>query len=243
MIRYDRRDTVAHVTLDRPEKKNALTMAGLRALREAFDRAEREARVVVLHGAGDAFCAGDDIASLADLGDGTDPAALATRLYEALFGAEQLSIPVVAAVDGIAYGGGFELVAAADLAVATDDATFALPETRIGAYPPYAVARIGQLCGRKRLLELVLTGEPVDAETALDWGLLNRVVPAADLDEAVATYVDAIHESPAPAVALAKRYVRAATAASGERDRVVEGFTAVAEEPACLDAARAFLAE
>lgn len=243
MIRYDRRDTVAHVTLDRPEKKNALTMAGLRDLSEAFDRAEREARVVVLHGAGDGFCAGDDIASLASLGDETEPAALAARLYEALFGAEQLSVPVIAAVDGVAYGGGFELVAAADLAVATEDATFALPETRIGAYPPYAVARIGQLCGRKRLLELVLTGEPVDAETALDWGLLNRVVPAADLDRTVATYVDAIHESPTEAVALAKRYVHAATAASGERDRVVEGFTALAEEPACLDAARAFLEE
>lgn len=241
MLRYDRRDTVAHVTLDRPEKQNALTMAGLRDLSEAFDRAEREARVLVLHGAGDAFCAGDDIASLAELGDGTDPETLATRLYEALFGAEQLSIPVVAAVDGVAYGGGFELVAAADLAVATQDATFALPETRIGAYPPYAVARIGQLCGRKRLLELLLTGEPVDADTALDWGLLNRVVPPADLDEAVATYVDAVHESPAPAVALAKRYVHAAIAAGGERDRVVEGFTALAEEPACLDAARAFL--
>lgn len=243
MLRYDLRDTVAHVTLDRPEKKNALTMDGLDALAAAFDRAEREARVLVLHGAGDAFCAGDDIASLATLGDGTDPEALATRLYEALFGAERLSIPVVAAVDGIAYGGGFELVAAADLAVATEGSTFALPETRIGAYPPYAVARAAETCGKKRLLELVLTGEPVEAGTALDWGLLNRVVPAGELDRAVATYVDAIHESPAPAVALAKRYVHAATAAAGERERVVEGFGTIAEEPACLDAARAFLAE
>ena len=241
MLRYDLQDTVAHVTLDRPEKKNALTLEGLRELREAFDRAEREARVIVLRGAGDAFCAGDDIASIATLGDETDPETLATRLYEALFGAEQCSVPVVAAVDGLAYGGGFELVAAADLAVATDDATFALPETHIGAYPPYAVARIAELCGKKRLFELVVTGEPVDADTAREWGLVNRVVGAEDLDAAVAAYVEAVHDSPAAAVALAKRYVHAAVAANAERERVVEGFTAVAAEPACLDAARAFL--
>lgn len=241
MIRYELQNTVAHVTLDRPEKKNALTMAGLRDLHAAFTRAEQDARVVVLRGAGDAFCAGDDIASIATLGDDTDPERLATRLYDALFGAEQLSIPVVVVVDGLAYGGGFELVAAADLAIATDEATFALPETHIGAYPPYAVARIAELCGKKRLLELVLTGEPVDADTALDWGLVNRVVPADDLDAAVATYVDAVHDSPAEAVALAKRYVHVATAASDERERVVEGFTAVSEESACLDAAREFL--
>lgn len=241
MIRYDLQDTVAHVTLDRPEKKNALTLDGLRDLSAAFERAESEARVLVLHGAGDAFCAGDDIATIARLGGDTDPDVLATRLYEALFGAERLSIPVVAAVDGLAYGGGFELVAAADLAVATRAATFALPETHIGAYPPYAVARVAELCGKKRLVELVVTGESVDADTALDWGLVNRVVPADELDAAVAEYVDAVHDSPAESLALAKRYAHAAMAASDERDRVVEGFTAVADEPACLDAARGFL--
>ncbi|MFB6205975.1 MAG: enoyl-CoA hydratase/isomerase family protein [Haloglomus sp.] len=243
MIRYDLRDGVAHVTLDRPEKKNALTMAGLADLHEAFTRAEADeaARVVVLGGAGDAFCAGDDIASLATLGEETDPEELATRLYDALFAPERLSVPVVAAVDGLAYGGGFELAAAADLAVATDDATFALPETHIGAYPPYAVARIGAICGKKRLLDLVLTGDPVDADTARDWGLVNRVVPPAELDEAVADYVDAVDDAPAEALGLAKRYVHAAMAADDERERIVEGFDSVADEPACLEAARAFL--
>lgn len=245
MIRYDLRDGVAHVTLDRPEKRNALTMNGLADLRAAFDRAgdDPAVRVVVLDGAGEAFCAGDDLSSIATLGEGTDPERLATRLYEALFAAERLPVPVVAAVDGLAYGGGFELVAAADLAVATDGASFALPETHIGAYPPYAVARIGAICGKKRLLELVLTGEPVDADTALDWGLVNRVVPAGTLDEAVADYVDAITEAPAEAVGLAKRYTHAALAGDGrqERERVREGFAAVADAPACLDAARAFL--
>jgi enoyl-CoA hydratase/carnithine racemase len=241
MIRYDLQDTVAHVTLDRPKKKNALTLDGLRDLHEAFERAEREARVVVLRGAGDAFCAGDDIASIATLGDETDPETLGSRLYDALFGAETLSVPVIAAVDGLAYGGGFELVAAADLAVATDDATFALPETHIGAYPPYAVARVAELCGKKRLLELVVTGDPVDAETAREWGLVNRVVEPGALDAAVAAYVDAVHDSPAASLALAKRYALAGMAARDERDRVVEGFTALSTEPACLDAAQEFL--
>lgn len=241
MIRYDCPEDVAYVRLDRPEKYNALTLDGLADLAAAFDRADEEARAVVLRGAGDAFCAGDDVASLAGLGDDVDPARLGGLLYEALFAPERVGVPVVAAVDGLAYGGGFELVAGADLAVATPDATFALPETRVGAYPPYAVARLTSLCGRKRLLELLLTGDPVDADTALEWGLLNRVVAADELDAAVGTYLDAVRSAPPTAVRLAKRYVRAGLAAPGERQRVVGGFARVAADEACLAAAQAFL--
>lgn len=132
---------------------------------------------------------------------------------------------------------------AADLAVATDDASFALPETHIGAYPPYAAARIGAICGKKRLLELVLTGDPVDADRALEWGLINRVVSPAALDETVTDYVDAITEAPAAATGLAKRYVHAALAADSQQEHewIREGFDSLADEPACLEAARVFL--
>ncbi|SHH34830.1 enoyl-CoA hydratase/isomerase family protein [Halobaculum gomorrense] len=241
MIRYDLTGEVATVTFDRPEKRNALTLEGLAEFRDALDRGAEEARAVVLRGAGDAFCAGDDIASVAGLGDEVAPATLATRLYDALFGPERVEVPVIAAVDGPAYGGGFEIVAAADLAVATADATFALPEASIGAYPPYAVARVGEACGRKRLLELALTGDPVDAGTAAEWGLLNRVVGEGDFDDAVSDLTEAVCAAPAPAVALVKRYVRAAAADPDERARLVEGFSAVADEPECLAAAERFL--
>ncbi|MXR42674.1 enoyl-CoA hydratase [Halobaculum sp. WSA2] len=243
MIRYDLDGEIATVTFDRPEKRNALTLDGLAEFREALDRGAEEARAIVLRGAGEAFCAGDDIASVAGLGDDVAPGTLATRLYDALFGPEQVEVPVIAAVDGPAYGGGFEVVAAADLAVASADATFALPEATIGAYPPYAVARVGEACGRKRLLELALTGEPIDAATAREWGLCNRVVDDGELDGAVTELTEAVCTSPAPSVALVKRYVRAASADPDERARLVEGFSAVADEPDCLAAAERFLSE
>ncbi len=230
------------MTFDRPEKRNALTLDGLRSFREALDRGAEEARAVVIRGAGPAFCAGDDIASIAGLGDDVAPGTLATRLYDALFGPEQVEVPVIAAVDGPAYGGGFEIVAAADLAVATADSTFALPEATIGAYPPYAVARVGEACGRKRLLELALTGDPIDAATAAEWGLCNRVVDDGGLDDAVDELTDAVCAVPEPAVSLVKRYVRAASADPDERARLVEGFSAVAAEPDCLAAAERFVA-
>ncbi|WP_254537138.1 enoyl-CoA hydratase/isomerase family protein [Halomarina litorea] len=241
MIRYDLDDRTAWVTLDRPEKKNALDLQGWRDLAAALDRAAEEACVAVLAGAGDAFCAGDDIATLAALDTEADVRALADCLAEGLYGVETCGVPVVAAVDGLAYGGGFELVAAADLAVASEAATFALPETRIGAFPPYAVSRIGALCGKKRLLELALTGDPIDADTAHDWGLVNRVVPDEDLPGAVADLVDSITASPAPATRLAKEYATLALSQHGERDRVHGGFARVATSEACRDAARAFL--
>lgn len=240
MIRYDLRGEAAWVTLDRPGKKNALHLDGWRDLIGALSRAGEEARVAVLAGAGDAFCAGDDVATLASLESADDVEALSGRLYEGLFGIEALPVPVIAAVDGLAYGGGFELVAAADLAVATPAATFALPETRVGAYPPYAAARIGALCGKKRLMELALTGEPIEAERAREWGLLNRVVPEEGLADAVADLVDAIVESPARATRLAKQSAHAGMAAAGERERVRGGFAQVAADEECRAAARAF---
>lgn len=250
-IDYDLRDgsETAWITIDRPEKRNALDLAGWRALRAAVDRASEEARVAVLAGAGEAFCAGDDIATVAGLEDERDVAALADCLHDGLYGVERAPIPVVAAVDGPAYGGGFELVAAADLAVATDDATFALPETTIGAYPPYAADRIGAICGRKRLMELALTGDPVDAATAREWGLVNRVVEGGnedgdgdgDLAAAVADLVERILDAPAPATRLAKAAVARSLADGGERDRIAGGFARVATSEDCRAAAEAFL--
>lgn len=241
MIRYDERNEAAWITIDRPEKKNAITNDGWRQLIEALEKAESAARVAVLQGAGDAFSAGDDIRTIAEMESAEDVQTLTDGIYGGLFGIEALDIPVIAAVDGLAYGGGFELTAAADLAVATEASTFAIPETRIGAYPPYVVARIGAIAGKKRLLELALTGASIDADTALEWGLLNDVVEPDRLDEAVEGYVDAILESPKRAISLAKRYAHAGLAKADERQQVRGGFSLVANDPECRARAQAFL--
>lgn len=241
MIRYDERGETAWITIDRPEKKNAITNEGWAQLIDALERAESSVRVAVLAGAGDAFCAGDDIGTIAEMETADDVQTLTDGIFGGLFGVEALGIPVIAAVDGLAYGGGFELTAAADLAVATEDATFAIPETRIGAYPPYVMARIGAIGGKKRLMELALTGASIDATTALEWGLLNEVVAPDALDETVADYVDAIVESPRRAVSLAKRYAHVGMAAAGEDQQVRGGFSLVANDPDCRARARAFL--
>lgn len=240
-VRYERDGATAWVTLDRPDKRNALREADWRALGTALDRAAEEARVAVLSGAGEAFCAGDDVATLAALETAADGEALGALLAESLFGVERLPVPVVAAVDGPAVGGGCELVAACDLAVATDDATFALPEVHVGAYPPYAVARPGAFGGKQRLLDMALTGDPVDAEAARDRGLVSRVVAPDDLDETVADLVDTVTDAPGPAIRLVKRYARAGVASGDERDLTADGFARVAQSPECQDAAESFL--
>lgn len=241
MIERSVRGEAVWIRLDRPAKMNALHLDGWRELSGELRRASEEARVAVITGTEEAFCAGDDIAILDAMESDDDVSELATELRRVLFGIEELPVPVIAAVNGLAYGGGCEIVAASDLAVAVEDATFALPETRIGAYPPYAVERMAELVGKKRSMELALTGEPIDAATALEWGLVNRVVPRSELTDAVSAFVDSITESPTESVRLAKRHALYGKPSAGDEDRIAGALarTAVSEE--CRDAARAFL--
>jgi enoyl-CoA hydratase/carnithine racemase len=239
MIRAETRGDARWVTIDRPEKRNALHLEGWRRLREELEHAEAESRAAVLTGVEDVFCAGDDIAVIDDAESADEVDALADALYEAFWGIERLSVPVVAAVNGLAYGGGFELVCAADLAVVVDDAALALPETTIGAYPPFAVERVGHICGRKRLMELVLTGEPIDAETACEWGLVNRVVTSERLEPTVERFVDRIGASPKRATATAKRMAN--TADDSARDRIRGALSQLRRDEACREATRAFI--
>lgn len=241
MLSYDLAGDAAWITIDRPEKRNALRISGWRELVGLLERAETETRVAVLTGVGDAFCAGDDVATLEAAGTEEDVRELAICLSDAFFGIETLDVPVLAAVNGHAYGGGCELVAAADLAVSVEGARFALPETTIGAYPPYATERVAETVGRKRLMELALTGEPIDAERAREWGLVNRVVPEGDLGSAVEGFVASIAESPRTATRTAKRVAAASASSPGERDRVCDSLGAVLEDDECRAATRAFL--
>ncbi len=177
-------DGVATLTLNRPEKLNALSYALIDALAARLDALERDDRVgaVVLTGAGRAFSAGADIAEFAGSIAAGPAAALRdfVRRGQALTARiEAFPKPVIAAVNGLAFGGGCEIVEAAPLAVASADATFAKPEIRLGMPPTFGgTQRLPRLAGRKRALEHLLTGDPFPAARALELGLVSQVVPA-----------------------------------------------------------------
>lgn len=208
MIDYDRRENLAWITIDRPGRKNALSPPTHRELASALGRAEAETRVAVITAAGDdVFCAGSDLDSLREAYSTGDAESLVEAEFAVHRRIESLDVPVVAAVNGSAYGGGLELVAACDLAVAVADATFALPETNLGLTPGYALDRAIELTGRKRMLELALTGEPIDANTAREWGLVNRVVERSDLEGTVTDLAATVVDAPSHAVSAVKRTV------------------------------------
>ena len=183
-VLLDIQDRIALVTLNRPEKLNAINYATNDLLLEILDRLECDdsARAVIITGAGErAFSAGGDIPEFtASIRAGTEEAvrqfvrrgqAMTSRL-------EAFPKPVIAAVNGLAYGGGCEITEAVHLAVASDQAQFAKPEIVIGIPPTFGgTQRLPRLAGRKRALELLLTGDPFGAERAHELGLVNRVVP------------------------------------------------------------------
>jgi enoyl-CoA hydratase/carnithine racemase len=196
----------ARITLNRPEQRNALSqelMAELiAALREVSAR--EATRAVVIDGAGKAFSAGHDLSEMV----GRDEAfyrelfADCTVLMETI---HELPKPVIAKVHGIATAAGCQLVAACDLAVAATGTRFATPGVKIGLFCSTPMVPVSRAVGRKRAMEMLLTGEPIDAATALDWGLINRVVAAEDLDAAVSELVDAIARSSSYTVATGKQ--------------------------------------
>ncbi|HUM12856.1 MAG TPA: enoyl-CoA hydratase-related protein [Myxococcaceae bacterium] len=185
-VRSQVEDGQALLTIDRPAARNALSPEVVEALRAALARAEADpsVRVVVLTGAGDrAFSAGGDLGSMSEggflAGHGL------RRAYGGLLEALAASpLPTVARVNGHALGGGLGLVLACDLAVAVDSAELGTPEADVGLFPMMVLAWLQRHLGRKRALELLLTGDRLSAGEALRWGLLNRVVPRGELDAA-----------------------------------------------------------
>ena len=161
-------------------------------------------RVIVIEGAGPAFSAGHDLSEMigreqAFLGELFDRC---TAMMESL---HELPQPVIAKVHGIATAAGCQLVAACDLAVAAEGTRFATPGVKIGLFCSTPMVPVSRAVGRKRAMEMLLTGEPIDAATALEWGLVNRVVPAERLESAVDDLVRAIARSSAYTVATGKR--------------------------------------
>jgi len=196
----------ARITLNRPEKRNALSLElmdeVISALREVSAR--DSVRAIVIEGSGPAFSAGHDLAEMIDRDERffTQLFDTCTVMMETI---HELPQPVIARVHGIATAAGCQLVAACDLAVAAEGARFGTPGVKIGLFCSTPMVPVSRAVGRKRALQMLLTGETIDALTALDWGLVNRVVPASELDSAVASFVDAITRSSSYTVAVGKR--------------------------------------
>jgi enoyl-CoA hydratase/carnithine racemase len=196
----------ARITLNRPDKRNALSLDLMEELVAALREASAQAatRAIVIEGAGPAFSAGHDLSEMI----GRDEA-----FYRELFGVctvlmetiPELPQPVIAKVHGIATAAGCQLVAASDLAIAAEGTRFATPGVKIGLFCSTPMVPVSRAIGRKRAMQLLLTGEPIDAATALDWGLINRVVPVAELEPAVLELAGAITRSSAYTVATGKR--------------------------------------
>ncbi len=197
---------LATVTMNRPERRNALSEAHMQELIAALRtlRDDRDTRAVILAAAGPVFSSGHDFADMAERDLGGMRRLLAT-CTELMLTVQRVPQPVVARVQGLATAAGCQLVASCDLAVAAEEARFATPGGRGGWFCHTPMVAVARAVGRKRALELVFTGDPIDASTALAWGLVNRVVPQARLVEESEVLARAASRGSVASKALGKR--------------------------------------
>src|ERR1051325_1870330 len=197
--------SAARITLNRPDKRNALSLELMEELLLALRGvgADPKVRAIVVEGAGPAFSAGHDLGEMVgrDLPFYQRLFDVCTELMETIHKVPQ---PVIAKVDGVATAAGCQLVAACDLAVASEEARFGTPGVKIGLFCSTPMVPLSRAIGRKRALEMLLTGQLVDSWTALQWGLVNRVVPAGELEGAGGELVEAVSRSSPLTVAIGK---------------------------------------
>ncbi|HET9052174.1 MAG TPA: enoyl-CoA hydratase/isomerase family protein, partial [Candidatus Dormibacteraeota bacterium] len=179
-VLYGVEDRVATITINRPERRNAMRATTIRELLSAFSAARLDAGVgaVVLTGAGDrAFSAGADLSGFASEATDIERHLERSEFVDLFLAIDRLGKPTVAAVNGAALAGGLGLALSCDLVVAGENATFGTPEIGVGLWPMMVMAIVGRNLPRKRALQLYTTGERIDARTAGEWGMVNRVVP------------------------------------------------------------------
>lgn len=195
---------VARLTLNRPDKRNPISPVSCGELVHALGvlKANKDVRVIVLTGAGPAFSAGGDLAAMQQPAtEGVPPASL----VELLTAMHETGKPIIAMVNGPALAGGLGLMVACDLVVAADTAQFGTTEIAVGLWPMMITAEITRNVGRKKTLEMMLTGKKLDAQEALACGLVNRVVPADQLEAATMTLANEIADRSPAALALGLR--------------------------------------
>jgi len=197
---------LATVTMNRPERRNALSEAHMRELIAALRRLgdDGDTRAIILAAAGPVFSAGHDFADMVER-DLDGMRRLLATCTELMLTIQRVGQPVVACVQGLATAAGCQLVASCDLAVAAEEATFATPGGRGGWFCTTPMVAVSRAVGAKRALEMLLTGNPIDAPTALAWGLVNRVVPASRLVEETETLARAASRGSTRSKALGKR--------------------------------------
>ncbi len=197
---------IAVLTLNRPQRRNALSLDLMRELIARLDEIgrSRETRTVILAAAGKVFCSGHDLSEMTgrDINEYRLIFDVCTELMTKL---QSIPQPVIAEVQGVATAAGCQLVAACDLAVAAEEAAFATPGVKIGLFCTTPMVALTRAIGRKRALQMLLSGDFIDARTAADWGLINQVVPAAELRAATRQMAAKVAESSSLVVALGKQ--------------------------------------
>lgn len=195
-------DPITRITLNRPDRRNALSLDLMRELQRALE--EAAGRVVVISGAGPAFSAGHDLTELVACA-GDDAAELFAACCSLMTTVQSIPQPVIAQVHGVATAAGCQLVASCDLAIADTGARFATPGVRIGLFCSTPMVPLTRAIGPKRAMQMLLTGELIDADTAVSWGLINDAVAAEDLVAAVTSLATRVAAASASVVALGKR--------------------------------------
>ena len=204
-ICFDTEGELAVITLNRPNRRNALSLLLMLELIDCLERVktERSFRAVILQAAGKVFCSGHDLSEMVgrDINEYRRLYDVCAQLMTAI---QSIPQPVIAQVQGIATAAGCQLVATCDLAVASDEASFATPGVKIGLFCTTPMVALTRAIGRKRALQMLITGDLVDAHTAAEWGLINTVVPASELAQATRKLAARIVEASALTVSLGK---------------------------------------
>ena len=234
-------DGLATLTINRPAARNALALQTMAELDEAIDLARRErARVLIIRGSGTkAFCAGGDLKELEQMRSEEDAAAMAHRMRATLDKIPQLAIPVVAGLNGDAFGGGAELAIACDFRIMASHARIGFAQINLGLMPAWGASeRLAALVGRGRALSVLLGGEALDAKLAFALGLVEEVVPKERFDRRLSELGAGIAAAPAAAVAGIKRSVTAIHPHRSPElaDETVEAFARTWADPAHWEA-------
>jgi enoyl-CoA hydratase/carnithine racemase len=204
-VLVERSGDFATITMNRPQRRNALSLAHMRELIAAFRQiGDSDALGIVLAGRGPVFSSGHDFADIADA-DLPAVRSLLVTCTELMELIQQVPQPVVARVHGLATAAGCQLVATADLAVASENAGFAAPGGKGGWFCHTPMVAVARNVGRKRAAEMAMSGDVIDARTALDWGLVNRVVPADQLDSATADLLERVTRGSAESKGIGKQ--------------------------------------
>jgi enoyl-CoA hydratase/carnithine racemase len=241
-VLVDRSGDFATVTMNRPQRRNALSLAHMRELIAAFgDLGDSDALGIVLAGAGPVFSSGHDFADVVDA-DLPAVRSLLRICTDLMVLIQQVPQPVVARVHGLATAAGCQLVASADLAVASENAGFAAPGGKGGWFCHTPMVAIARNIGRKRAAEMALSGDVIDARTALDWGLVNRVVPAEQLDSATADLLERVTLGSAVSKGIGKQALYAQLDLDQPKayDYAVEVMAATSQLPDAREQMRAF---